>query len=82
MICTLSSAHWQQASKLSSPCGALSRFEKIEITAPINAIRYKRVTKCQFGHSESELLVPTESATKELSFDISFKTVANAKVKL
>ena len=36
MICTLSSAHWQQASKLSSPC-ALSRFEfeKIEINTPI-----------------------------------------------
>ena len=40
MICALSSAHWQQASTLSSPCGALSRFEKIEIHAPINTIQY------------------------------------------
>ena len=36
----------------------------------------KRVTvliQCQFGRSE--LLIPAESATMELSFDISFKTV-------
>ena len=37
MICTLSSAHWQQASKHSA-CSALSRFGKIEINAPINRI--------------------------------------------
>ena len=40
----------------------------------------KRATKCQFGYSE--LLTPTESAIQELSFDNSFKTVHNAKVKL
>ena len=33
MICTLSSAHWQQASKI-QPCGALNYFGKIEINAP------------------------------------------------
>ena len=37
MICTLSSAHWQQASKY-QPCGASSRLGKIEINAPINII--------------------------------------------
>ena len=37
-ICTLSSAHWQQASKRVQPCGALSWFGKIEINAPINTI--------------------------------------------
>ena len=31
MICELSSAHWQ-------PCGALNRFGKIGINAPINTI--------------------------------------------
>ena len=36
----------------------------------------KRVRKCRFGHSE--LLVPTESATKEHSVDISFKPAHNA----
>ena len=46
MICTLSSAHWQQASKLSSPCGALSRFETTEINAPINTIQYKTYNNC------------------------------------
>ena len=41
----------------------------------------KRVTKVSvLGHSE--LLIPAENATKELSFDISFKTVHNAKLKL
>ena len=35
MICTLSSAHWQRASKLS---GCLSRFRKIDINAPINIL--------------------------------------------
>ena len=39
----------------------------------------KRVTKCQFGHSE--LLIPTESATMELYCDISFKTVHHTEVK-
>ena len=45
--CTLSSAHWQQASKRSSPCGALSRFEKIEIKRAYqyNTIQY--VHLCQ-----------------------------------
>ena len=38
MTCTLSSAHWQQASKSFQPCGALSRFGKIEINALINTI--------------------------------------------
>ena len=38
----------------------------------------KRVTKCRFGHSE--LSIPTESATKEVSF--SFETVQSAKVKV
>ena len=28
--------------------------------------RVTLLTKCQFGHSESELLIPTESAIKEL----------------
>ena len=32
----------------------------------------KRATECQFGHSE--LLTPTESATKEVSLDITFNT--------
>ena len=32
-----------------------------------------KLTKCQFGHSE--LTIPTESAIKELYYDISFKTV-------
>ena len=40
----------------------------------------KRVTRCQFGHSE--LLIPTDSAYKELYIDIGFRTVHNAKVKL
>ena len=40
----------------------------------------KSVTKCQFGHSE--LLIPGGNAFKELSFDVRFKTVHNAKVKL
>ena len=38
----------------------------------------KRVTKCQSG--QSELSMPTESAIKELSVDVSFKTVHDAKV--
>ena len=50
MMCTLSSAHWQQASKLSSPCGALSRFEKIEINAPINTIKYNTI---QYNNTRS-----------------------------
>ena len=37
MICPSSSAHWQQASKLQA-CGALNRFGKIEINAPMNII--------------------------------------------
>ena len=32
----------------------------------------KRGTKCQFGHPE--LFIPTESATDELEFDVSFNT--------
>ena len=40
----------------------------------------KRITLCQFGHPE--LLMPSESAIKELWFEIRFKTVPNAKVKL
>ena len=40
----------------------------------------KRVTKCQFG--PSHLRIPTSIATNEHSFNISFKTVHNAKVKL
>ena len=40
----------------------------------------KRVTKRQFGGPE--ILIPTERATKELSFDISVKIVHNAEVKL
>ena len=40
----------------------------------------KRVRKCPVGHSE--LLIPTQSATKELEFDVSFEAVRNAKVKL
>ena len=35
-------------------------------------------TKCRFGHSE--LLIPTQSAIKELQFDASFKTVQNVKM--
>ena len=46
----------------------------------------QRVTKCQSGQSgqsgQSELLTPAEGATTQLSFDISFKTVHSAKVKL
>ena len=38
-----------------------------------------RVTRCR---SFSKLLISTTRATKELSFDISFKTVHNAKAKL
>ena len=37
MICTLSSADWQQAWKL-QPCGTLNCFGKIEINAPINIV--------------------------------------------
>ena len=37
MICTLSSAHSQQASKL-QPCSSFSLFGKIEINAPINVV--------------------------------------------
>ena len=40
----------------------------------------KRVRKCQVGHSE--VSVPAESATPELQFDVSFKTVRSAEVKL
>ena len=40
----------------------------------------KRVTRCRFGHPE--LLIPTESATKGLEVDISFKTLHHGKVKL
>ena len=40
----------------------------------------KRVTKCQLARAE--LLTPADSVIKELSFDIHFKTVHNAKVKL
>ena len=40
----------------------------------------ERVTKCQFG--QSQLLILTKKAVQELKFDISFKTVHNAKVKL
>ena len=41
----------------------------------------KRGTKSRFGHSE--LMVPTERATKELiSFGVRFKTVHKVKVKL
>ena len=36
-MCTWSSAHWQEASKL-QPCGALSWFEKIKINGPINIV--------------------------------------------
>ena len=38
----------------------------------------KRVARCQFGHSE--LLIPTESATEELEFVISYKTALNVQV--
>ena len=52
----------------------------VEINHGTNVTRSdKRVTKCQFGHPE--LSIPTESAIKELSFDISFK-LHNTKVKL
>ena len=37
MLCTFSSARWQQASNL-RPCGALKRFGKFEINTPINII--------------------------------------------
>ena len=37
MICTSSSARWQQASKR-QPCGALNIFGKVEINAPINIV--------------------------------------------
>ena len=37
MICTLSSAHWQQASKHLA-CGALNWFGMIEINAPITIV--------------------------------------------
>ena len=42
-------------------------------------VNVDRVTKVPFGHSE---LLTTESAIKELSLDISFNAVHNAKVKL
>ena len=35
MICTLSGAHWQQATNI-QPCGALTSFGKIEINASNN----------------------------------------------
>ena len=38
MICTLSCAHWQQASKGFQPCSVLSLFGKIEINVPINTV--------------------------------------------
>ena len=53
----------------------LSRWSRIIVNRS-----HKRVEKCRFGHSE--LLIPTESGIKELLYDISFKTVNNAKVKL
>ena len=42
--------------------------------------RTKGQTTCHVAYSE--LLTPTESEIKELSFDTSSKTVHNAKVKL
>ena len=41
------------------------------------------MTRCEGSRVPfSELLIPSESESKELSFDISFKTVHNAIVKL
>ena len=40
----------------------------------------QKVNRCEFG--QSELLIPTESATEELEFVLSYKTVFNVQVKL
>ena len=54
MICTLSSAHWQQASKFS----ALQRFEsirkKIQINGPINTIIIIYVSVCLSSKRKSD----------------------------
>ena len=68
-----STAQWLQGSGMWQ-CYTLTRYEGKCVTRSD-----KPRTKCQFGHSE--LLIPAESAIKELLFDAKFKSVHNAKVK-
>ena len=73
---TVCNFHYPQPSRVElSVCW---RAKSWYIMGPVRSDR--RVAKCQCG--QSELLIPTERAVKELYCDLSINTVHDAKVKL